>query len=97
MKLVGAVDRPRARHGDGVVVAGAAFGGGEIVPAVALEEVRPLDEPVRQAASLAPLDRILVETDAPYLAPVPHRGPSWDARNSRRTPAPSRAADSDTA
>ncbi|HEX9970109.1 MAG TPA: TatD family hydrolase [Acidimicrobiales bacterium] len=29
---------------------------------------------VRQAASLCPLDRLLVETDAPYLAPVPHRG-----------------------
>ena len=29
---------------------------------------------VRQAAALAPLDRALVETDAPYLTPVPHRG-----------------------
>ena len=29
---------------------------------------------VREAAVLCPLDRILVETDAPYLAPVPHRG-----------------------
>jgi TatD DNase family protein len=29
---------------------------------------------VRKAASYAPSDRILVETDAPYLAPVPHRG-----------------------
>jgi len=29
---------------------------------------------VRQAAVLVPLDRVLVETDAPYLTPVPHRG-----------------------
>ena len=29
---------------------------------------------VRAAATLCPLDRLLVETDAPYLAPVPHRG-----------------------
>jgi TatD DNase family protein len=29
---------------------------------------------VRAAAALAPLDRVLVETDAPYLTPVPHRG-----------------------
>jgi TatD DNase family protein len=29
---------------------------------------------VRAAAALTPLNRLLVETDAPYLAPVPHRG-----------------------
>ena len=29
---------------------------------------------VREAAALCPLDRALVETDSPYLAPVPHRG-----------------------
>ncbi len=29
---------------------------------------------VRAAAEVCPLDRLLVETDSPYLAPVPHRG-----------------------
>lgn len=29
---------------------------------------------VQEAAGFAPIDRLLVETDAPYLAPVPHRG-----------------------
>jgi TatD DNase family protein len=29
---------------------------------------------VRAAAALCPLDRLLVETDSPYLAPVPYRG-----------------------
>jgi TatD DNase family protein len=29
---------------------------------------------VRDAAQIVPMDRLLVETDAPYLAPVPHRG-----------------------
>jgi TatD DNase family protein len=29
---------------------------------------------VRAAAAQCPLDRVLVETDSPYLAPVPHRG-----------------------
>lgn len=31
-------------------------------------------EEIRKAADLAPMDRLLVETDAPYLAPVPFRG-----------------------
>ena len=38
---------------------------------------------IREAAALCPLDRLLVETDAPFLAPVPHRGkpnePAWVA------------------
>ena len=29
---------------------------------------------LRDAAAMCPLDRLLVETDAPFLAPVPHRG-----------------------
>lgn len=29
---------------------------------------------IREAISFAPLDRIVVETDAPYLAPIPYRG-----------------------
>ena len=31
-------------------------------------------EDLRAIAREVPLDRILVETDAPYLAPTPHRG-----------------------
>jgi TatD DNase family protein len=29
---------------------------------------------VREVAAMVPLDRVIVETDCPYLAPVPHRG-----------------------
>jgi TatD DNase family protein len=29
---------------------------------------------IKEVASFVPLDRLLVETDAPYLAPVPYRG-----------------------
>jgi TatD DNase family protein len=36
---------------------------------------------IRDAARVCPLDRLLVETDSPYLAPVPNRGkpnrPGW--------------------
>ena len=34
----------------------------------------PSADDVRAAAAMCPLDRVLVETDAPYLTPVPHRG-----------------------
>ena len=30
--------------------------------------------PLREALTVAPVDRILVETDAPFLTPMPHRG-----------------------
>ena len=34
----------------------------------------PKAEPLREAARVVPLDRLLVETDSPYLAPKPVRG-----------------------
>jgi TatD DNase family protein len=41
----------------------------------------PSAEDLREAARVCPLDRMTVETDTPYLAPVPHRGkknqPAW--------------------
>ena len=42
---------------------------------------------VREAARIVPSDRLLLETDAPYLAPVPHRGkrnePAYVAQTAR--------------
>jgi TatD DNase family protein len=41
----------------------------------------PKADALRAAAAKVPLDRLLIETDAPFLAPVPHRGkrnePAW--------------------
>jgi TatD DNase family protein len=34
----------------------------------------PKAENIREAAKQVPIDRMLIETDSPYLAPVPHRG-----------------------
>lgn len=48
----------------------------------------PKGENVRAAARDVPLDRMLVETDAPFLAPIPHRGernePAFVADTARR-------------
>ena len=34
----------------------------------------PKAQSIRDAAKIVPLDRMLIETDSPYLAPIPHRG-----------------------
>ena len=43
----------------------------------------PKAQSLRDVAALVPLDRLLVETDAPFLAPIPNRGkrnePAWVA------------------
>lgn len=48
----------------------------------------PKAERIRDAASFAPLDRLLLETDAPYLAPIPYRGkrnePAYLVETARR-------------
>jgi TatD DNase family protein len=33
---------------------------------------------LRETASRIPADRLLIETDSPFLAPVPHRGKSCE-------------------
>jgi TatD DNase family protein len=48
----------------------------------------PKSHDLREIARDLPADRLLVETDAPYLAPVPHRGakknePAWTAHTAR--------------
>jgi TatD DNase family protein len=42
-------------------------------------------EEIREVAAFVPADRVLVETDAPYLAPVPHRGQSNEPAFVRHT------------
>jgi TatD DNase family protein len=42
-------------------------------------------EEIRKVAKFVPADRYLVETDAPYLAPIPHRGQSNEPSFVRHT------------
>ncbi|MGB5559539.1 MAG: TatD family hydrolase [Paracoccaceae bacterium] len=48
----------------------------------------PKSQDLRDIFAAAPLDRILVETDAPYLAPPPHRGrrnePAYTTHTARK-------------
>lgn len=48
----------------------------------------PKSQELRDIFAAAPLDRILMETDAPYLAPPPHRGkrnePAFTAHTARK-------------
>jgi TatD DNase family protein len=44
----------------------------------------PKAQGIREVAARVPLDSMLIETDAPFLAPLPHRGkrnePAWVGR-----------------
>ena len=44
----------------------------------------PKAEDIRKVAAKVPIDRMLIETDAPFLAPLPYRGkrnePAWVGR-----------------
>ena len=46
----------------------------------------PKSQELREIAADIPLDRLLVETDSPYLAPVPFRGKRNEPALYRRTP-----------
>ena len=45
-------------------------------------------EAIREAVQIVPRDRLLVETDCPFLAPIPHRGkrnePAWVVETARK-------------
>lgn len=47
----------------------------------------PRSTELRDVAAFVPIDRLLVETDAPFLAPIPHRGrrnePAWVVETTR--------------
>src|SRR5260370_15565367 len=45
----------------------------------------PKAENIRSAAKQVPLDRMLIETDSPFLAPVPHRGKRNEPAFARET------------
>ncbi len=45
----------------------------------------PKSEDIRATVKACPLDRMMVETDAPYLAPVPHRGKRCEPAHVVRT------------
>ena len=60
--FTGAVEHARAALDLGFVVS---FAGNVTYPKA---------QNIRDAASMVPLDRMIIETDCPYLAPVPHRG-----------------------
>ncbi len=48
----------------------------------------PKAQNIRDAAAMVPVDRMFIETDCPYLAPVPHRGqrnePAYVVETARR-------------
>ena len=75
------LEQNRGRFGKGVVHC---FDGDEVIAKKLVEwglfvsftglaTFKPRED-IRRAIEAVPLDRIMVETDAPYLAPEPHRG-----------------------
>ena len=76
------IDAARARTGQRVLVVAHSAGGWLARAALDLGfylsmsgiAAFPKSQALRDIFAAAPVDRILVETDAPYLAPPPHRG-----------------------
>ncbi len=46
----------------------------------------PKAQQIRDSAAQVPLDRMLIETDSPFLAPVPYRGKRWPANGRKFLP-----------
>jgi TatD DNase family protein len=60
--FTGTVDQARASLDLGFVIS---FAGNVTYPKA---------QNIRDAAGMVPLDRMFIETDSPYLAPIPYRG-----------------------
>ena len=73
-------------YSSGAALAEAALGLGFYLSASGIAAF-PKSEGLREIFAAAPIERILVETDAPYLAPPPHRGkrnePAYTAHTAR--------------
>ena len=51
----------------------------EYVPPFILKKYTQQSGETLEAAAAVPLERVMIETDSPYMAPVPHRGERCDS------------------
>ena len=58
-----------------------AFGNGSVAPVDVINLADVNTEKLVRTVEEIPMERILLETDCPYMAPEPHRGTRNDSRN----------------